>query len=93
MASGEVLWSKDVNEINRAGREKFWSELTDSEKIERMHGVIKSYQSELSRIQKVLGELAKHKHNDNGKPVAEKDISYYAGECEQTFSNKNEVYF
>ena len=90
-------YEPDRNEVSaKACREKYWGELTDSEKIDRLRGVIKAFQGEFSRLQKIVRELTEHKHNEREKVICEKDICYYAGVCEDLgtrIDNSNEVYF
>lgn len=46
------------------GREKYWSELNDSEKIERMRNQVKSLQEEAKRLRELIFKLLVHKHLD-----------------------------
>jgi hypothetical protein len=94
MSKPNILASSVDCDAAKPCREKYWEELTDSEKIERMRGVIKSYRDEVSRMQSVIRKLTRHKHNNSNMPIFEEELCYYAGgECEQVLRNKNEVYF
>lgn len=50
-------------------REKNWDELTDSEKIERMRGIIKGFKQQLQGVQERLYPLQNHQHASNGDIV------------------------
>ena len=49
------------NEL-KAKREKYWAELNDSEKIERLREVIKSQDNILIKISGYLDQLIEHEH-------------------------------
>lgn len=57
---GEKQMSSGVKEY--ASRKKYWSELTDSERIERMRKIIKGQDTTISRLQKEIVRLLSHKH-------------------------------
>jgi len=50
-------------------REKYWSELTDSEKIERMRDEVKRWQYKCAEMQNVVDKLHSHQHAPNGEIV------------------------
>lgn len=56
-----------MNEEMKAFREKTWPELTDSEKIERMRGVVKNLQRECRSLSARLSPLRYHEHGEGGK--------------------------
>lgn len=62
---------------------KPWPSLTDSEKIERMRGIIKSLQDRLFRQERtsdrLFRKLSRHQHKD-GKVVETKEILGYDDE-------------
>ncbi len=76
---GAKTESKDT-EIKR---EKYWSELIDPERIERIRDVVKHLEIRLIRLERENGSLrkkmAQHQHID-GKVVEMKQISEYADE-------------
>ncbi len=49
-----------------ARRDKYWSELDDAGKIERMHGVVLSLRSQLDQSQQELHSLRQHQHAADG---------------------------
>jgi len=44
------------------GREKYWSELDDSEKIDRMREIVKQKERAISSIREQLWDLKSHLH-------------------------------
>lgn len=64
-------------EIGSVQREKYWSELTDTEKIERCRQEIKSLSSNLSsslrRIEAKIDMLMEHRHLPDGQVVKKID--------------------
>ena len=48
-------------------REKYWVELTDSEKIERMRGEVKNWQRKCDRLERALSGFIQHQHGPDGK--------------------------
>lgn len=63
-------------------REKNWDELTDSEKIERMRGIVKGFQSQMNRMEESLYSLRYHQHASNGEivvPLHQANISGLQG--------------
>lgn len=49
----------------RPQREKYWSELQESEKIERMRQQVKQLQGTLDRAMTLITKLTRHKHIDD----------------------------
>ena len=56
------------NEGNMAMRQKYWSELDDKEKIERMRGIVKNLLESLELQQQKMTKIEKHEHL-NGRLV------------------------
>lgn len=50
-----------------AGREKYWSELDDKEKVKRLRQVVKQQQSELRRLSGLVDLLVNHEHGKSGQ--------------------------
>ena len=48
------------------GREKYWSEAEDSEKIERMRGIVKQQANDIRRLSSIVDKLQAHGHSDVG---------------------------
>lgn len=59
--------------LSGACREKYWKELNDAEKIERIHMVVKELINQLNRTAKVAGDAHRiaedHKHGPHGEPM------------------------
>ncbi len=49
------------------GREKYWSELDDKEKIERLRQIVKQHQNELRRLSASVEVLMNHEHGKSGQ--------------------------
>ena len=59
----------DTSEFNKgAGREKYWVELADGEKMERMHHVVRSLQAQLRELEGQINNLNVHNHAVDGHP-------------------------
>lgn len=52
-----------------AQREKYWNELLDSEKIERMRGIVLQQGRELALLRKAVDMLVTHTHDASGSPA------------------------
>jgi hypothetical protein len=77
--------------IDGPTREKYWSEITDAEKVERMRGVVKRLERRNEELhdllRKVLPLVTGHAHGADGKPVmnadhvlrADEPLGYYNG--------------
>jgi hypothetical protein len=64
-------------------REKYWSELKSSEKIERMRTVVKHLQSALDEVRSQIRPLQKHIHDKDGNAVVQNKLgTEYGGEVE-----------
>lgn len=53
----------DEEEKMRAGREKYWVELTDSEKIERMRNHVKSLEKTVRYLRGQMEKMRHHRHD------------------------------
>ncbi len=86
-------------------REKYWSELNDSEKMERMRSIIHSLQYSIERVEKENYRLRKHFYKHQHDQVTQIVLgaldAYDNGDCSLTprgrrigdGNNPNEVYF
>ncbi len=67
-------------------REKFWNELSDAEKIGRLHEVVKQMQRTLEATAKRAADAhciaTEHEHGGNGKVLMPPD-AFNRGQCEQ----------
>lgn len=52
----------DCCEQKKPGREKYWSELDDKEKIARMRQQVKNQQLEITRLETLVRQLMDHRH-------------------------------
>lgn len=52
-------------------RMKYWKELDEAEKVERMRDIVRSLRAEINRQTRIIDQLATHQHGVDGKPVAE----------------------
>jgi hypothetical protein len=68
---GESAAGAGRGEVNMAGacaqREKYWHELSDAEKIDRMHGVVKGLLHTIDGQRRELGMLRRHQHSGSGE--------------------------
>lgn len=65
----------------RDQREKYWSECTELEKLERMRNVVKALEGQLARATARIELLEQHTHAD-GKlcvPINSRETSYIGG--------------
>ena len=53
-----------MEEIGQVSREKNWDELTDTEKIERMHQVVKNLMHSNQVLHSLLRTVRDHYHSD-----------------------------
>lgn len=58
-----------MDEKARAYREKYWNELLDREKIERMREVVLQQGRELALLRAAADLLIKHTHDTSGSPA------------------------
>ena len=54
----------DEEQQDKANREKYWEELSDSEKIERTRQEVKKLQKTVDRMFSIIYNLRNHSHND-----------------------------
>ena len=77
-----------------AKREKYWSELKQEEKLERMRGIVKMLSSEIERFQRLIWKIEKHKHNKEGLPIIEETLLSSESQGFGVKTEKsNDVYF
>jgi len=53
----------------KAVREKYWSELTPGERIDRTRERVKRLDTEVHRLSRLVAELMTHEHGASGEPV------------------------
>lgn len=73
------------------GREKYWSEIGDKEKIVRIRGIVKQQQNEIRRLSSLVEALVQHDHGKSGQLLSPIRFGGY-----ETFSpspRNDEVYF
>ena len=56
-----------MSEELKASREKYWEELDDSGKIERLREVIKQQSRSLENATKIVEKLRNHSHSESGR--------------------------
>jgi len=79
----------ELQDTAKCSREKYWEELSDSEKIERTRIEVKRLKSTIVRMTNIIYKLKKHSHNDKQILVPMSDDG---GEPEER-SFRNEKYF
>lgn len=74
-------------------REKYWRELTDAEKIERMRGMVLDLQRSLQMAHRMLAQFGRHQHSPVGEMLVEYDR--YGSDCvgEGPRRRDDDVYF
>ena len=107
-AQGSTTASEErtLNQLSKATREKYWSELTADEKIERMRQQVKHIQSRCSVCTKELKTVSRlfhdHQHAESGKILVSAsvkenvlyEIEYGEGRnITSTWVSPDEVYF
>ena len=78
----------------KTSREKYWSELTTEEKVERMRNEVQSLQTQIARHGKMINHFFNHLHQD-GKitiPIERHDGKESEGRIRRGL-NKDDVYF
>lgn len=53
-------------DCNMARRDKYWAELTDAEKIERMHTQVKMLMRQVESMGGIVANLRDHRHGSDG---------------------------
>jgi hypothetical protein len=85
------------NKYIGAMREKYWSELTIKEKIERIREVVKRNINELNYLRDLIRKFKTHKHNAEGMPIVEEKLDNLyreqVGISLTEVEKKGEVYF
>ena len=72
-------------------RNKYWDELTDQEKIDRMRSEVKGMQSRLDSALKSVEALLRHDHNNGQLIVPLNDSRNYLDGSQRAF--RDEKYF
>lgn len=81
----------DAGDARVEGREKYWSEIDGSEKVERLRQIVKQQQGELRRLSGLVDMLANHEHGKLGQVLSQVRQGGY-----QTFPSRTQgdkVYF
>lgn len=73
-------------ELSKPSRRLAWSEITDAQKIERMHDIVKQEGRELDRLREELYKLRYHQHKENGDMLIPYSHSNSRGEIESMAS-------
>lgn len=81
--TGNTLNSKEW----QVSREKYWTELTSDEKIERMRGIVLSLQHQLHEAQNTIFALTMHKHLPDQSLVLEFEKKHLLSE--EGYKNRN----
>lgn len=63
-----------TKEQNLTYREKYWSELETEGRIDRTREAVRRLIRQVSRLEKTVEELTKHRHTGEGKVVVEKEV-------------------
>lgn len=95
----DTISNSEIYKTLGASREKYWKELTDSEKIDRMRIVVKRLQESLIYISNQIDDFPNHIHNSKGEAIVENRLGQVnigkAGMIMQTSFSKDsdEVFF
>ena len=83
-----------MSEELKSSREKYWSELSDSEKAERMRGQVKNLLRTIREIESSIRNFSEHNHLNNEIVMPIRSRHGY-GEAEQMRRGpgKDDVYF
>ncbi len=87
----EPLINKEKTMDECCSREKYWSELSLEEKVERMRSIVKRLQRTVNDLGMDIRMLNNHDHLDGEIVVKQKSLHSSPNECSGT--NDNEVYF
>lgn len=80
-------------------REKYWGEIDDKTKVERMRNIVQGLLERVESQEKIINRLRVHKHNKEEKVVTEEPMEFgnHGMEIRQVYrrfdKNKDEVYF
>lgn len=80
----------------RVKRQKYWKELKQIEKIERMREIIKQMENSISLVSNRSRRMEQHTHNKEGEAVEVKKFGYLGGseqEAKSETGKEDEVYF
>ena len=80
----------------KVSREKYWSELTSDEKIERMRGIVQRLERQLIDVQNDYYVLSKHQHKTDGQlmiPFESHSIRDSPTKVSPRFDRPGEEYF
>lgn len=61
--------------LGLASRQKYWSEITADEKIERLRDLCKSVVRQNDSLRRELAKIKRHTHDESGKAVTVKPLS------------------
>lgn len=77
-------------------REKYWTELDDAGKVERLHTVVKELQRQLERVGKTANDAHRvaesHEHSQTGEVMMPVD-SFNRGESTEAARRRDEKWF
>ena len=62
--------------VTQRGREKWWSELTDSERIERLRETVRTTAETVSCLYGKIDDLMRHVHGPNGDVLGSLRYNY-----------------
>ena len=74
----------------KAMREKYWGELDDQGKIERLRQEVKHLKSQNRELMAGMEQLLKHTHDHSGKPVIPIEPHGYHGHLHGSGSGRGE---
>jgi len=78
----------------QVSREKYWSELTPDEKIERMRLVVREIGRDVLDINIKMRKINRHKHDEKGMPIGVKGFDIHSfSDIESYKTITDEVYF
>lgn len=73
------------------GRESYWEELTDKEKIERMRGIVKRNVRRINSLEQIIEKIERHLHNPaTGEILLRYNENKITGEMDR---GENDKYF
>ncbi len=82
-----------MDDMKTTGREKYWSELTADEKIERQRRVIKANAVEIRRLSDNVRDLLRHRHLDNEIVVELRSFRNDVACGQPIMANNDDIYF
>lgn len=81
------------DQLNQCRREKYWRELTDAEKIERMREMVHNLKISLKLANRELAHLRRHQHGANGEMLVEYDSYGIVESIGEHRRHDDDVYF